>query len=396
LRRGAHARKVACVIVPATATRPTEAAEDVRRAVADARVALSERGEEIEAARRLPADVVGQLRDLGLFGLWLPAELGGLEAPPELVLDVLEQLSWADGSLGWCATVGVGTNALAARLPESGAREIFAGGREIAGGTLMPRGELVRAGDEAYVLSGEWSFASGIEHCDWVCAGAMRNGTARLAFLPAAGVEILDTWDVSGLRGTGSHDFRVCDAIVPARRVGSLSESRPWPQGALWQIPITTLLLPLLAAVPLGIARRAVDELIALAAAKVPANSTRRLCDRELTQATVARGHAMVASARGYLRETLEDLHRVARRGDAPTERHCAAARLAGVHAAQTGAEVAGLCYRLGGASALHRRSPLQRAFRDANAATQHYALSHTGYEPVGRVLLGVDGDAQL
>ncbi len=372
----------------------------VAGAVAELAADLHDRGAEIERARRLPADVVARLREAGVFRLWVPRELGGLEADPAAVIDIIETLSAADGSTGWCSATGLASNTVGAFLPEAGARQLYRTGLEIAGGALMPGGRAVRQADGSYLVDGRWSFGSGTLHCDWVVGGAVLQADGPPAVLavvmPAAEVEFLDNWDVAGLEGTGSVDYRVAGVRVPAEHSLALDRISPWPAGPMWRIPLMSLIFPVLAAVPLGIARRAVTELGELARAKTPFRTGRLLADREVVQASLARAQALVESGHHHLVATMRALRQAGEDGRTPTVQQRAQARLAAVHATAGAAEAVLLCYRNAGSTALYRSSPLQRLLRDVNAATQHYALSTPGYEMVGKVLLGMPPDPGL
>jgi alkylation response protein AidB-like acyl-CoA dehydrogenase len=169
-----------------------------------------------------------------------------------------------------------------------------------------------------------------------------------------------------------------------------------WPAGAMWRIPMTALLLPVMAAVPLGIARAALAELTTLATTKTPYRSKRTLAERESTQSGLARATAGVEAATGYLTAAMTALFVAAEDGEGPTPEQHAAARLAAVHATETAAAAVEFAHRAAGTTALRLTSPLQRHLRDVNACTQHYALAAGGYETVGRVLLGLPLDAPL
>ncbi len=208
----------------------------------------------IEDARALPPDLVDELRRAGVFTMWLPRELGGAETAPDEVVRLVEALSEADGSTGWCAAVAVGTGALAAFLPEEGARQVYAGASPVTGGSFAPRGRA-EAVDGGYRVSGCWGFGSGSTHADWLCGACVVVGAdggpvtlddgrpdARLMFFPAD-VTVLDTWQVSGLRGTGSHDYAVDGAFVPASRTTPFA-FQPWPAGPLWRMPPMSLFSP--------------------------------------------------------------------------------------------------------------------------------------------------------
>lgn len=361
---------------------------------------LAGRGPEIETAGRLPDDVVAAVRATGVFRMWLPSELGGAEARPAEVIDTLSSLAAAEGAAGWCAAIGMASNLVAGYLPRSGAEEVFATGDEIAGGSLMPAGRARRTENGGLLVSGQWPFGSGAHHSDWLAGGALVDtGGApelRLVLLPRNEVELIGgSWEVAGLRGTGSVDYRVADAVVPERRSVPLTAMTTWPAGAMWRIPLTALLLPVMAAVPIGIARAALAELTTLATAKTPYRSTRTLAERESTQSGLARATADVEAAAGYLSTAMTALFDTAAAA-VPTLEERAAARLAAVHAAQVAADAVQFAYRAAGTTALRLTSPLQRHLRDVNACTQHYALAASGYETVGKVLLGLPADTPL
>ena len=361
---------------------------------------LAGRSDEIEAARRLPDDVAASLRKTGIFRQWLPRELGGNEAEPGTVIDDIQALSAADGSVGWCAAIGLGSNLIGGYLPEHGAREVYATGHEVAAGSLMPAGTATRNAGGDLIVDGRWPFASGAHHSDWLVGAVIIPGSrpaeVRLVVMPRTDVELLDTWQVLGLKGTGSTDFEAHGLVVPERHSALLTDLHPWPAGPMWRIPLHSLLLPVMAAVPLGIARAALVELSRLAVAKTPSHGSRTLAERDSTRSAVAIATATVDSAAGYLTSTMTALLAASRAGRVPTPMQRAAARLAAVHAAQGAAAVVETAYRTAGSSAMRLTSPLQRHLRDVNTATQHYALSHNGYETVGRVLLGFEPDGPL
>jgi indole-3-acetate monooxygenase len=361
---------------------------------------LRDRSAEIERSRRLPADVVAALRQAGVFRLWMPRELGGLEAEPAAVLQVVETLAAADGSTGWCAATGLASNTVGAFVPEAGARQLYPTGQEMAGGALMPGGRAVLQPDGSYLVAGSWSFGSGVQHCDWVVGGALVTGDGppeiRAVVMPAAEIEFLDTWNVLGLRGTASVDFRAEGIRVPAEHSLAPGCVSPWPAGPMWRIPLMSLIFPVLAAVPLGLARRAVTELRELALVKTPFRSGRLLAEREVVQASLAQATALIEGGHHYLTVSLQALWQAGAAGSAPTVEQRAHARLAAVHATAGAAEAVLLCYRCAGSTALYDSNPLQRLLRDVNAATQHYGISAAGYELTGRALLGMEPDPGL
>ena len=371
----------------------------VRLAAAELAGKLRDRGAEIEQHGTLPADVVAGLHDCGVFRLWLPVELGGLEAEPADVLAIVQLLAEADGSTGWCAATGLASNVAGGVLPEAGARQLFPTGSELCGGALMPGGRAVPR-DGGFLVDGRWTFGSGTRHCDWIVGGALVAGTelptVRAVVMPRSAVEFLDTWQVLGLVGTGSVDYQVRQVYVPVEHTVEPAAINPWPAGAMWRIPLRSLLYPVLAAVPLGIARRAIGELVELAGERTRFGSSRRLADRDVLQATVARARALTDAGAAYLTASLQRLREVADAGRVPEPADRAAARLAATHATEQAIRAVQLCFQASGTAAIYQSSVLQRALRDVHTAGQHFALSEPGYELAGRVLLGFDPDPML
>ena len=362
----------------------------------------------IEAAGRLTDDVVAALRASGVAGLWMPVELGGAEAAPADVVDAIAALAGADGSTGWCAAVCVGTNALAAYLPSEGARTIFAGPSTLTAGTFNPTGRATMNAGGGLQLSGRWGFGSGASHADWLsgtCLLVDTNGElvtsddgrpeARLAFFPTADATIHDTWHTSGLRGTASHDYEVVSLDIPADHAMAFGFT-PWPAGTMWRMPPMPLFFAPFAAAALGIARAAIDDLVALAGTKTPYRSTRSLAERDVVQSMVARAEAATRSARAFLIETLEGLAAAAAAGDDITLQDRAIARLAVVNAARASRDAVDLCFEATGTTALFVDHPLQRRHRDIHALNAHVVLAFPGLETVGRVLLGLEPDTPL
>jgi alkylation response protein AidB-like acyl-CoA dehydrogenase len=365
------------------------------------------RGAAIESAGRLPADLVADLRATGVFSLWLPQELGGTETTPDEVIDAVEVLAAADGSTGWCAAVAVGTNALAAYLPEAGAREIFSSPSVITGGSFNAAGRATVSGDGLRV-SGQWGFGSGSSHCDWLCGGCVvvdgsgqpvltdeGRPDARLVFFPVGDATIIESWSVMGLEGTASNDFKVTGLEIPSHRTMTFA-FEPWPAGTLWRMPPMPLFFAPMAGVPLGLGRAAIDELVRLAAEKTPYRSSRALAERDVVQSMVARAEAAVRSAGAFLRDAMDEIWAGVHQGEPVSMRQRALVRLAIVNASRAGIEAVDLCFEAAGSTALFAVNPMQRYFRDVHTAGQHVALAFSGLETVGRVLLGEEPDTPL
>jgi alkylation response protein AidB-like acyl-CoA dehydrogenase len=362
--------------------------------------------EQTERERELPRELLSELRDAGLLSLCLPRALGGREAQPAEMVRVLEQLASADGATAWCAMIASTSSLLGAYLPNEEAELIYAGGRAVTGGVFAPRGRA-ELRDGAFLVSGRWSFVSGVQHCDWVLGGCvvhdgeepvlLADGSpdVRLALMPIGAVEVIDTWSVSGLRGTGSHDISAVAQLVPAARVVSLLDERPRHSGALYSFPLFGLLAIGIASVALGIARGAIEDLTELAGAKTPAAGRRTLAERATVQAEVARAEASLRAARGLVLAEADAAWLAAGGGAAIPEERRLGLRLAASHATGVAAEVVTTMYHAAGGSSIYDSSPLQRRFRDVHVATQHMMVAPATWEFAGRLLLGLPTDVR-
>ncbi len=361
---------------------------------------------EIESGRRLPAAAVDALVRAGVFKLLVPKVYGGDQAHPATMIAVIEAIARADGSAGWCTMVGATSGLMSVHLDDEIAREVYAPRDAITCGVFAPMGRAVEAGN-GYRVSGRWPFASGCEHSAWRMGGTMVMGANGPELLPngapdvrsvlfrADETKVIDTWDTSGLRGTGSHDIEVSDVVVPRARTFSLLTGRPKHAG--YTLPFFGVLASGVAAVGLGIARAAIDAFVTMAKTKTPPGSKRTLVHRELVQMDVARAEARLGSARAFLFEAMEEaMEATATAGDsdAPIALIARARlRLAASHAAEESAAVTALVYQAGGGSAIYAKSPLQRQFRDAHVVTHHLMVSQSATALAGRVLLGVESD---
>ncbi|HEY0631100.1 MAG TPA: acyl-CoA dehydrogenase family protein [Thermoleophilaceae bacterium] len=353
---------------------------------------------EAERERRLPAELVAEMADAGVFRLCVPRAAGGLEEHPTVLVETVEALARGDGAAGWCAAIGATSGLLSGYIPEEAAREVYASPRAIAGGVFAPFGRATRV-EGGFRVTGRWSFASGCTHCDWLMGGCFVEGedppVPRLMLAHADEVEIHDTWDAMGLRGTGSHDIEMRDVFVPSERTASLVADRPTASGRLYAFPVFGLLALAIGAVGLGIARGALDDVIELAGRRTPTGSRRTMGERPAVQADVAGAETKLRAARAFLLTAVDDAWNAAGGdgGEVPVEQRVAL-RLAATHAATAGAEVTGVAYRLGGGSSVYEsRSALPRRFRDANTATQHMLVAPATNELTGRLLLGVPTD---
>lgn len=345
-----------------------------------------------EDARRVPAELIAELRDAGVMRACVPASLGGLEVDPATLVDVLEAIASGDGSTGWVAMI-CATSGLTAAYMDAAA-DVFGSPDVIVGGVFAPmgRGEPT---DGGWRVTGRWRFASGCEHCDWLLGGTRIGDEAPMLVFPLDDVEIHDTWDTGGLRATGSHDYSVDSVLVPSGRRVDLTHA-PRVDGPLYRFPGFGLLALGITAVCLGIARGALDEFARLATVKSPSFSRRRLAERSGVQSSFADAEAKLRSARALVDDAVGRCWDEANVEERISLEGRALLRLAATNAVKASAEAVSGVYELAGSTAVYRSSRLSRDFRDVHTATQHMMVAAPTLEVVGRVLLGVETDTSM
>jgi alkylation response protein AidB-like acyl-CoA dehydrogenase len=300
--------------------------------------------------------------------------------------------------------IGATTALTAARLDPAWAARIYGNPRAVTAGFAMPVGRA-RPVEGGLLVSGTWQWGSFADHCTWLGGGCWVVGedgrpAARadglldaFVFFSPDQVELLDTWRVAGLKGTGSTDYRVSGAFVPEGRWAQLT-SPARLDDPLARFPLLGLLALGVCSVALGLARRAQHELVAVAGGKRPSNSARTLAERAVVQQQVARAEAARRSARALVREVVAEAWATSEAGDELTNAHRRGLRLAATDATWRAAAAVDLMYGAGGGSSIHESSPLQRVFRDVHVVTQHGMVAERTYEPLGRMALGLPTDA--
>jgi alkylation response protein AidB-like acyl-CoA dehydrogenase len=367
---------------------------------------IASRRAEIEKARRLPRDLVDDLRATGVFALEYPRALGGREASPLDIVRAIETISRGDGSTGWCAANAIAAGGIVGYMSEAGAKEIFADLNAPTAGIFAPTGAAIRV-DGALRVSGRWQFASGVTHSDWLWAGCMvmENGQPRMtpmgpeivyAWMPAKSVEIHDTWHVSGLAGTGSHDISAKDVLVPEKHTFVFGDPTRGRREPLYKLPPFPWYVAHISAVSLGIARAALDEVIELAEKRMPTFSMTPLAEHSFAHVEIARAEATLGAARALLYESLANLWRAVSDGVEPTQRELAMSRVAATHAVEVSANVTRTAGVLGGGHAIHATCSLQRHMRDADAVAHHFSVSPGVWADAGRVFLGRKPNAPM
>lgn len=358
----------------------TRAGESLLKAAQALAPEIVLRRDEIERERCLPSDLVEKLRAAQMFELWLPKVFGGPELHPVECLRVIETLANADGSVGFCAINACVFSLLAGTYTDHAARKIY-GNHGIVAGAVNPLGRavVVRGG---FHVTGRWPYCSGIGYCTWVIGACVVHegsvprmtslGTPEIRFFwfPKTAVEVIDTWHVSGLRGSGSHDVEVGDLFVPDEHC-TLGYAAPAVQtGTLFQVP------------PVSLSVMSVSASV---------GSSLLLRDKPSGQSSVGRAEALLRAARAGVLDAIREQWDEVAAGAPPSLRARLSIRLACTFCAEACADAVDIVYRAAGATALYENGRIARCFRDIHATTQHAVVHANTYELAGRVLFGLD-----
>jgi alkylation response protein AidB-like acyl-CoA dehydrogenase len=360
---------------------------------------------EIETERGLPASLVQEMARAGLFQLHLPRSMGGLECDLLASVRVMETLAAAEGSVGWCASISSAISYLVVRLPPQVGITLFGQPPDARlAGSLRPEGRS-RMVEGGYRVSGRWDFASGINHANWMyCSCVVEDDRGpchtpegvpmvRALMVPRDAVTVHDTWQVAGMRGTGSHDFEVDDVFVPHAHtlsvVDGVAHGGPLYHPRLLVIGAGAPT----AGVALGLARGAIDALRAMAANTASTMSTTALRDRPLVQRRVAEAEAIVGAARAYLLDAMGQVWEAVTTDVPDPSAEVAQARLAMTHAMHESVKAVDRVFHAAGTNAVYEKNPLERYFRDVHVAVQHAVGRPEQFESAGKVLLGLRPD---
>jgi alkylation response protein AidB-like acyl-CoA dehydrogenase len=349
----------------------------------------------------LPTALVNTMTDAGFFSLWLSRTFGGPELSFIECARVIEALSYADGSAGWCAMGATVLSRLSGYLADDVVREMFGDGHGRLAGSINPTGTAVAA-PGGFRVSGRWSYGSFIHHSSWTVGNSIlhdgetprRDGNGapdiRFMIMPTSAVEIVDNWHVSGLRGTGSCDFQVHDLFVPEEHTLSAFAAKPIQPGTLYATPMITIFAASIPCVSIGVARAAIDAFVAswrkprlLWARQCGCATSRSL--RLISGAPRPSCGPVVPFSSSRWRDSGITWRRAA------TLHQRAIVRLAAAKAAEASVQAVDMLFNAAGGTALFESNPIGRSFRDVHATTQHIGTNASNYELAGRVLLGLD-----
>src|SRR3954469_8211660 len=372
---------------------------------------LAAAGDEIERGREVTPEIVEAMKERGIFRMLLPRSLGGAELDPLTYTEVLYTLAQGDGSPAWCLGQNSGCSMIAPYLPEETAREVF-GDRDgiLAWGPDLPGAGRTVVVEGGYRVTGRWGFATGSRHAKWLRLhtalfnpdGSPRklpNGRpqVRTMVFRKSEAQIIDNWQVLGLRGTGSDSYALNDHFVPQSfTAGRDNFDELREKGPLYQFTSGMIYAMSFAHVSMGIAKGAYDSFIEIARDKVPRGAKGTLRQNNVIQSQIAQCEARLKSARAYLRGVIGEMSEEARRDNRISPDQHPQLRLAATWAIHQARDIVATVYHAAGAAAIFEANPLERRMRDIHAGTQQGQGRAVHFETVGQMLLGLPPEGRM
>jgi indole-3-acetate monooxygenase len=364
---------------------------------------IREHSQEAERQRRLSQPVLKALRETGLLRMNTPRSLGGLETDPVTRALVVEEVGRHDSAAAWTLENPLDWAFFCARLPDEGAEEIYSRGADILIAAQFGRPLKATSTNGGYRISGQAPFVSNCRDADWFSStvlvdedSAAGEPEMRMVYFPREGCEIIDTWNVMGMRGTGSHDISVTDVYVPKFRTFPMQpdfEPGSHYRGPLYRLPVMGTAAAGIPTPMLGVARRALDEVTELARNKTPVASSCLLRERATAQVQLGRAEAILRSGRLLLLDTLRQAWRRCLDGETHSLEQRADLQLGMAHAMSSAVQAVELACSIAGTTAFRATSPLERCFRDVQTMRHHVFASEQRYGTFGQVYLGVEPD---
>jgi len=365
--------------------------------------AAREHAEDGEAQRALAPEVVRAAKDAGLFCLGLPASLGGLGGSPADCVEAVEAVAHADGAAGWCAFIGNATSFYGWLAPDV-AREHLTGAPGIAAASIFgPMGVALPAGTGSYRVEGRWGFASGCLHSELIQVGvmvmdgegpAMRsdgNVDWRFAYLRAEDLEVVDTWDTIGLRGTGSNDVVASGVVVAEEHLAMPMFDPPKAEDPIFQFGFWGLLPTLMAPFLLGVARRGLDELEEVLRNEPERPGRAHNKTDPQVHFELGRARGVVLAARAGLDDAIGRAWDTVQAGRPAGQAEHDRLALAMHHSLGAGLDAVDVAYRFGPSGVVRHGDPIQRCFRDLHTARKHVGFGLDGYRGTSRRALGLE-----
>ncbi len=365
--------------------------------------AIRARRDDIQTLRHVPRDIIDLMKAARIFRSATPTKFGGDAMAPHHFLKMVEKVGEADGSSAWVAAFG-SANTYIAALPEEAQAVIYADGPDqVYAGGLYPLQEAERV-EGGWKVSGRWKFASGCMGADWIGVGIIGNDAVvkaseglppevLMAVAPACEIEIIETWDVMGMQGTGSHDTQVKDRFFADMWTCKRGTPGIFDE-PLYRYPPLAYQAQVHAACNLGLARAALDLATEMSGGAKLMPGAPRLASRAYFRTGLAEGEAKLRAARAFYYEMAEKAWDELMAGDEVSLETNNLMRLSASHAARAAADTIQTCYRIVGMAAIAETHRMQRILRDCLVVTQHAALNDLTFEHAGAVLAGMPAPA--
>lgn len=353
---------------------------------------LRSRRDEFQKLRHIPQDVIDKFKALGVYRGLVPEQFGGAGWGARRFMELIEEISAADGSAGWVASFGFATKYISSLPPETLA-EVYSGGPDIVvAGAVFPPQPTEKV-DGGYKVTGRWGFGSGSMCADIIGAGIRvegeKGGLPRMAWMAPEQVTIDETWNTMGMLGTGSHDLVVENVVVPEHYT-AIRGAPPTVDCPSYRYPSMAMAAQVLAVVGLGVAREAIDEVVAIASKKNSITGAPSMADRPGFQIALAQMEAQLRSARAWFYEETDRVWDKAVAAEEITVKDQGLLRLASTQAAKAGADVARRAFELAGTTGIFAGHPLQRYLNDALVVAQHAFMNDGTWQSGGQALLGM------
>jgi alkylation response protein AidB-like acyl-CoA dehydrogenase len=346
--------------------------------------------EETERIRALAPALVEALKSAGAFRALIPQAFAGLEIPFADYVALIEQLSQADASTAWCVNQAAVIATTSLWLPSGTIEQIWAA-PDTAVANGPPFGCEIRLHAQGYELDGHWGFSSGCQHATWMMGAARYSeGGWRIAYFKPSDVEFSDNWQVAGLRGTGSFEFKARGLVVPADQVADMAAPATIDIDVT-QVPSALLFAVSFAGVALGVAAGAMADVLEIAQGKLPRYASLHLRDDPDVQRFIGKASARLNAARAYLYSTINAVLEAVHEHGAIAHVERAQLRMAGTHVIRECAEVVDLAYKVAGSTGIYQGQTLQRRFQDMHVITQHVQARESYYGLLGRYAISGD-----
>ena len=382
----------------------SEADTSLMAAVQEIAPIIRKHSDDAERERRLSKPALEALRETGLLGMATPKSLGGLETDPITRALVVEEVSRHDSAAGWTLENPIDWAFFCSRLPDEGVEEIYSKGGDVLIAAQFGRPLHATSTAGGYRISGRAPFVSNCYDADWISCTAVVDADQQseaeqetlMVYFPAESSEIIDTWHVMGMRGTGSNDVSVTDVFVPKARTFPMLpeyEAGSHYQGPLYRMPIVGAAGTGIPTPMLGVARRALDEVTELALTKTPVAASVPLTERSSAQIQLGKAEAILRSGRLLLLHTVSEAWERCQDGKPHSLKQKADLLLGSTHAMASAAEAVDLACRIAGTTSIRTTNPLEQCFRDVQTMRHHVFASEARYGTFGQVYFGVEPD---